>query len=97
MADLDRAVPGEVDASHDAAWGALDFSFAADVSGNHGGYLAGLSYGCPFAIGPVRVKPKVGIEWQSAEVVRWYSRVRFRERHRNRDRSSGFDGRRCGA
>ena len=52
--------------------GALDFSFAADVSGKHGGYLAGLSYGYPFAIGPVRVKPKVGIEWQSAEVVRYH-------------------------
>lgn len=72
MAELDRAVLGEVDVSRDAAWGVLDFSFAADVSGKHGGYLAGLSYGYPFVIGPVRVKPKVGIGWQSAEVVRYY-------------------------
>ena len=75
MAELDRAVLGEVDVSRGGAWGALDFSFAADVSGKHGGYLVGLSYGYPFAIGPVRVKPKVGIEWQSAEVVRYYHGV----------------------
>ena len=76
MAELDRAVLGEVDASHNADWGTLGFAFAADVSGTHDGYLAGLSYGYPFALGPVRVKPKVGIEWQSAEVVRYYYGVR---------------------
>ena len=72
MAELDRAVLGEMDVSRNADWGALDFTFAADVSGTHGGYLAGLSYGYPFEIGPVRVKPKVGLEWQSAKVIRYY-------------------------
>ena len=72
MAELDRAVLGEVDVSHGADWGALDFTFAADVSRTHGGYLAGLSYGYRFEIGPVRVKPKVGLKWQSADVLRYY-------------------------
>ena len=72
MAELDRAVLGEVDVSRDADWGALDLTFAADVSGTHGGYLAGLSYGYPLEIGPVRVKPKVGLKWQSADVLRYY-------------------------
>ena len=72
MAELDRAVLGEVDVAHDADWGALGFSFAADVSGKHGGYLVGLSYGYPFEIGPVRVKPGVGIKWQSADVNRYH-------------------------
>ena len=72
MTELDRAALGEVDASHDADWGALGFTFAADVSGKHGGYVAGLSYGYPFEIGPVRVKPKVGAKWQSAKVIRYY-------------------------
>ena len=79
MAELDRAVLGEVDVSHDADWGAPGFSFAADVSGSHGGYLAGVSYGYPFEIGPARVKPKVGLEWRSADVNRYYYGVGARD------------------
>ena len=72
MAELDRVVLGKADVSRKADWGELGFSFAADVSGKHGGYVAGLSYGYPFKAGPLRVKPKAGVEWQSAKVNRYY-------------------------
>ena len=72
MAALDRVVLARADVSHKADWGDLDFSFAADVAGKHSGYVAGLSYGYPFEIGPLRVKPKAGVEWQSAKINRYY-------------------------
>ena len=58
--------------SHKADWGELGFSFAADVAGKHDGYVAGFSYGYPFEVGPLRVKVKAGVEWQSAKVNRYY-------------------------
>ena len=72
MAELDHVLLGRFAVSHDAGWGRLDLSFAADISGTHDGYLAGLSYAYPLAIGRWQVEPGVGIEWHSAEINRYY-------------------------
>ena len=72
MVELDQAVLGELEVSREVAWGELGFSFAADISGTHDGYLVGLSYGYPVAVGRWEIEPQVGIEWQSAGVTRYY-------------------------
>ena len=63
---------GEFVASYDTGWGELDFRAAADISGRHDGYLAGLAYGYPLAAGRWEVEPGVGVEWRSAEINRYY-------------------------
>ena len=72
MAELDDVWLGEVEVSYEADWGELDFSLAADVSGTHDGYLAGLSYGYPLELGGLQIEPEVGVEWHSARVNRYY-------------------------
>ena len=72
MDELDNVVLGELRVSREAEWGNLDLSFAADVSGRHDGYLAGLFFGQPFEVGRLEVEPRVGIKWQSAKVIRYY-------------------------
>ena len=55
--------------------GELGLRVAADVSGRHDGYLAGLSYGYPLELGAWTVEPGAGIEWRSAEVNRYFHGV----------------------
>ena len=72
MTEVDDVLLGEVEVSYEAAWGELDLSLAADISGTHDGYVAGLSYGYPLRIGRWEIEPEVGGEWHSAEVNRHY-------------------------
>ena len=72
MAELDDVVLGEVEVSYEAEWGELGFSLAADLSGTHDGYLAGLSYGYPLEFGRWQIEPEVGVEWHSAKVNRYH-------------------------
>ena len=44
LPELDDALLAEIEASYEADWGELGLSLAADVSGAHDGYLAGLAY-----------------------------------------------------
>ena len=75
MVDLDLVLLGELAVSHEAEWGELELSLAADVSGNHDGYLAGLSFSVPLEAGPLQIEPEFGIEWHSAKVNRYYHGV----------------------
>lgn len=72
MAELDRAVLGELEASFDADWGDVSLSFAADVSGAHNGWIARLALHDSHAVGRFEVEPEVGIVWQGAKVNRYY-------------------------
>ena len=72
MAELDRAVFATVEASYDATWGALGLSFAADISGAHDGYRARVAWRNRLEAGRFELTPEVGIQWQSAEVNRYY-------------------------
>ena len=72
MAELDNVLLGEFRVSYDAGWGELLSRVAADISGRHDGFLAGVSYGIPFAVGGWQVEPRVGIEWHGAKVNRYY-------------------------
>ena len=72
MAELDRAVLGELKASFDADWGGVSLSLAADVSGAHDGWIARLAWHTSHAVGRFEVEPEVGIEWQGATVNRYY-------------------------
>ena len=72
MEELDHVVLGELAVTYQSGWGELDFRLAADVSGRHDGYLAGLSYGYPLEFGAWTVEPGAGIEWRSAEVNRYF-------------------------
>ena len=72
MAELDDVLLGEIEVSYEADWGELDLELAADISGTHDGYLAGLSYGYPLQIGGWEIEPEVGVEWRSAKVNRHY-------------------------
>ena len=72
MAELDRAVLGELKASFDADWGDVSLSFAADISGAHDGWIARLAWNESHPIGRFDVKPEVGFEWQDAKVNRYY-------------------------
>ena len=72
MAELKDGLLGELVASYDTGWGELDFRAAADISGRHDGYLAGLAYGYPLAVGRWEVEPSVGVEWRSAEINRYH-------------------------
>ena len=70
MAELDDVLLGEIDVSYETDWGELDLSLAADMSGTHDGYLAGLAYGYPLEMGRLQIEPEIGVEWHSAEVNR---------------------------
>lgn len=72
MAELEHILLGELAVSYDRGWGELGFRVAADISGRHDGYVAGLTYGYPLAVGDWQVEPRAGIEWRSAEVNRYY-------------------------
>ena len=72
MAELDRAVLGELKASFDADWGDVSLSFAADISGAHDGCIARLAWHTSHAVGRFEIEPEVGIEWQGAKVNRYY-------------------------
>ena len=72
MSKLDDVWLGEVEVSYEADWGELGVSLAADVSGTHDGFLAGLSYGYPLELGGLQIEPEVGVEWHSAKVNRYY-------------------------
>ena len=43
MSELDDVLLGEIEVSYEAGWGELELSLAADISGTHDGYVAGLS------------------------------------------------------
>ena len=70
MPELDDVLLAEIEASYEADWGELGLSFAADVSGTHDGYLAGLAYRLSLEADRVEIEPKIGVKWQSAEVNR---------------------------
>ena len=72
MAELDDVLLGEIEVSYEADWGELDLELAADISGTHDGYVAGLSYGYPLQIGRWEIEPEAGVEWRSAKVNRHY-------------------------
>lgn len=72
MAGLDDVWLGEIEVSYETDWGELDLSLAADISGTHDGYLAGLSYGYPLELGGWQIEPEIGAKWHSAEVNRHY-------------------------
>jgi len=72
MAELDRAVLGEIEASFEADWGDVSLSLAADISGAHDGWIARLAWRNSLAAGRFEVEPEVGIEWQGAKVNRYY-------------------------
>ena len=72
MAELDRAVLGELKASFDGDWGDVSFSLAADISGAHDGWIARLAWRNSHTVGRFEVEPRVGIEWQGAKVNRYY-------------------------
>ena len=72
MAELDRAVLGELKASFDADWGNVSLSFAADISGAHDGWIARLAWHESHPVARFEVKPEVGFEWQDAKVNRYY-------------------------
>lgn len=72
MAALERAVLGELKASFDGEWGDVSLSLAADMSGAHDGWIARLAWQESHPVGRLEVEPEVGIEWQSAEVNRYY-------------------------
>ena len=72
MTEVDDVLLGEVEVSYEADWGELDLSLAADISGTHDGYVAGLSYGYPLRIGRWEIEPEVGVKWHSAEVNHHY-------------------------
>ena len=72
MDELDHVVLGELVATYQSGWGELGLRVAADVSGRHDGYLAGLSWGYPLELGAWTVEPGAGIEWRSAEVNRYF-------------------------
>ena len=72
MIDLDLVLLGEIVVSREADWGELELSLAADISGKHDGYLAGLSFSIPLEAGPLQIEPKAGIKWHSAAVNRYY-------------------------
>ena len=72
MAELERAVLGELKASFDADWGDVSLSFATDISGAHDGWIARLAWHESHPVGRFEVKPEVGIEWQDARVNRYY-------------------------
>ena len=72
MAELDHVLLGEFAMSYEQEWGELGLRVAADISGRHDGYVAGLSYGYPLAVGVWQIEPSAGIEWRSAEVNRYF-------------------------
>ena len=72
MAELDRPVLGEIEASYGADWGGVSVSLAADISGAHEGWMARLAWRGSHALGRFEIAPEVGVEWQSAEVNRYY-------------------------
>ena len=86
MAKLDTVVLGELRLAREAEWGELDLSLAADVSGEHGGYLADLFFGPALEVGRLEVEPRFGIKWQSAEVIRYYYGVGAADARPNRPR-----------
>ena len=72
MPELDDVVLGGIELSYETDWGELELSLAADVSGTHDGYLAGLSYGYPLEVGRWQIETEIGVEWHSAAVNRHY-------------------------
>ena len=72
MAELEHILLGEFEVSYDKGWGELGFRVAADISGRHDGYVAGLTFGYPLEVGDWQVEPGAGIEWRSAAVNRYH-------------------------
>ena len=72
MAELKHVLLGEFAVSYAQGWGELGLRAAADISGRHDGYVAGLTYGYPLAVGDWQIEPGAGIEWRSAEVNRYF-------------------------
>ena len=67
----------------------LDFSFAHDVLNEHEGYDFKLKASKLFDFTPFFIKPSIGIEWQSKELVDYYYGVRPSEARVGRPAYSG--------
>ncbi|MBB6522662.1 MipA/OmpV family protein [Pseudoteredinibacter isoporae] len=72
MPKFDSVVMGEIGISHEAVWGELSFSMAADISNSHDGYTAELEYGYPIEIGSWMIEPSIGVKWSSDKVNQYF-------------------------
>lgn len=72
MRELKSAFTASINYEYGTDFGEFGLSLGADVSGEHDGYKASVSYGLPFMMGPVMVTPSVSVEWVSEEVNDFY-------------------------
>jgi outer membrane protein len=67
----------------------LDFGFSHDILNEHEGYDFKVTASKLFDLTPLFIKPSVGVEWQSEELVDYYYGVRPSEARVNRPQYTG--------
>lgn len=84
MEELDHVINGSLIVFYETDWGEFDLSLTTDISNNHDGQTAALSYSYPIKAGNWYFSPSVSAQWFSEEVANYYYGVGARDVKANR-------------
>lgn len=79
MADRHSSVAGGFELAWEGERVGVSLTPTTDLLGNSNGQMVDLDVYFPIRFGPVRIEPRVGASWQSAEFVDYYAGVRAAE------------------
>ncbi|TQV88032.1 MipA/OmpV family protein [Aliikangiella coralliicola] len=84
MQELDDVINGSIKMFYHQNWGAIELSLSKDISDNHDGSSASLSYSYVVELGNWEVIPSVGANWFSEDVSNYYYGVSLVDARANR-------------